>query len=280
MLVQALIIMDFLLSLSPQSKEKLASIPVVNKSVAYLDHVLSEDDIKWTTAMKHNVTEYLKSAADGQFFLRMVETILSRDKNWVRWKIENCPLIERPAITPQDWAKAMDDAMRNNTSKKMRPNAMQPLSLDFLREVDDEEAMEELKDPKRYKLPSVKSFQRGIQAADFEIEMPDSDSSRREAIESKASQTWRALRIASRTKLALFDKIESYEDVSVLFEDPKQKEEEIQDIDGEAEGRGDGENGENGKAGGTTEAAHEGKDEPSARTIEGNGTAVEAMATD
>ncbi|PSS03790.1 THO complex subunit 1 transcription elongation factor-domain-containing protein [Coniella lustricola] len=242
-LVQALIIMDFLLSLAPQAKERLSSVQVVNKSVAYLDQVLGEDDIKWATAMKHSITEYLKSATDGQYFLRMVETILSRDKNWVRWKIENCPLIERPAITAQEWAKAMDEAMRNTTSKRIRTNAMQPLSLDFLKEGgdDNEQAMQELKQPERYSVPGLKSFERGIQEADLEIDMPMSDASKRDAVESKASNTWRALRIASRTKLALFDKIESYEDVSILFGEKKPREDELEiSANGEEDGTGVG----------------------------------------
>lgn len=289
-LVQALIIMDFLLSLAPKAKEALASVQVVNKSVAYLDQVLSEDDVKWVTNMKAIITEYLKSAPDGQFFLRMVETILSRDKNWVRWKIENCPLIERPPISAKDWATAMGDAKSRNTSKRIRPNAMQPLSLDFLQDGDDEQAMEELKDPKRHKLPEVKSFKRGIQEADLEIDMPMSNASLREAVESKASKTWRALRIASRTKLALFDKIDSYEDISILFEDEQPKEEPQENgpngesADGD-ETKGDVENGEAGedvsadKTDAAVATADDAKDEPST-TENSNGAAVEAMVTD
>lgn len=312
-LVQALIIMDFLLSLSPKAKEALASVQVVNKSVAYLDQVLSEDDVKWATNMKANITEYLKSASDGQFFLRMVETILSRDKNWVRWKIENCPLIERPPISPQDWATAMADAKSRNTSKRVRLNAMQPLSLDFLKDGDDEAAMGELKDPKRHRLPEVKSFKRGIQEAELEIDMPMSNASQRDAVESKASKTWRALRIASRTKLALFDKIDSYEDINILFEDEKPKEEvkeekeDNQNVesaengedgengqsreDGEngesADSRengdkaGGGENGQNGENGVAAVPANTAKGGESERPMEDqNGTAAEAMVTD
>lgn len=235
MLVQALIIMDFLLSLSIAAKEKLTSVQVINKSVAYLDQALSEEDIKWASEMKSDVTEYLKSAHDGQFFYRMVETILSRDKNWVRWKIENCPPIERPAVSSQEWTKAMDEAKVNATSKRIRPNTMHPLSLDFLKDDDDDKAVEELKNPKRFKLPDVKSFKRGIQEADLEIEMPLTDKSKAEAIETKASMSWRALRIASRTKLRLFDRLDSYEDISILFEDDKPKGAKV-----EVQGNGDG----------------------------------------
>lgn len=280
--------------------------------MAYLDQVLREDDVKWATNMKANITEYLKSASDGQFFLRMVETILSRDKNWVRWKIENCPLIERPPISPQDWAAAMADAKSRNTSKRIRPNAMQPLSLDFLKDGDDEAAMEELKDPKRHKLPEFKSFKRGIQEAELEIEMPISNASLREAVESRASKTWRALRIASRTKLALFDKIDSYEDINTLFQDEKPKEEDTQESwenvesaeNGEKDGNSkNGEDGENAKSADNTENGERAEDgekgqeeesgvagmiasqakggEPEASTMEDeNDSAAEAMVTD
>lgn len=238
--------------------------------MAYLDQVLSEDDAKWVTSMKANITEYLKTPIDGQFFLRMVETILARDRNWVRWKIENCPLIERPPIDPKDWTKAMANAKSKTTSKKIRTNAMQPLSLDFLKDGDDEKAMEELKDPKRHKLPEIKSFKRGIDEAQLEIEMPMSNGSLREAVDSKASKTWRALRLASRTKLSLFDKIDSYEDINILFDDEKPKEE-VQE---------NGENGsEHGEGGDTAVTMDNSNDEPSTST-EQNGTAVEVMVTD
>lgn len=216
--------MDFLLSLSPKAKEKLSSIQQVNKSVAYLDHTMSEDDIKWATRMKMEISEYLRHASDGPFYLRVVDTVLSRDKNWVRWKIENCPPIQRPAVSPQEWADAMSKAKINTTNKRMRREAMGSLALDFLNEGDDEAVMEKLRDPERYQLPELKSFQRKIQEDELEMEMPMSDQSKAAAIEGKASKTWRALRIASRTKLALFDKIESDENIHLLFEEEKPKE--------------------------------------------------------
>lgn len=279
--------MDFLLSLSPTAKEKLSSVSVVNKSVAYLDQVLSEEDIKWANDMKSEVTEYLKSAHDGHFFYRMVETILSRDKNWVRWKIENCPPIERPAVTPQEWAKGMEEAKANATSKRIRPNTMHPLSLDFLKDDDDEKVVEELRDPKRFKLPDVKSFKRDIQEADLEIEMPLTDKSKAEAVETKASMSWRALRIASKTKLRLFDKIDSYEDISILFEDEKPKEEETVEIEVEAHQNGGvGWDGGDGDEAAASDAENNANDtaaaqiESAAPTNQNPPIADEAMVTD
>ncbi|KAJ0118276.1 guanylate kinase [Diaporthe amygdali] len=268
-LFQALIIMDFLLSLAPKAKEELSSIPQVNKSVAYLDQTLSEEDIKWATSMKSDISKYLLSTTpDGPFFLRLVETVLIRDKNWVRWKIENCPPIERPAVTPQEWAETMSNAKSLSTNKRLRREAMGSLSLDFLNDEQDANAVEKLKDPERYQLPELKSFKRKIQEDDLEIEMPLSNDSKAAAVEGKASKTWRALRIASRSKLALFDQIESYEDINILFEEKKPEE----------EAHENGESGENGDVGDNDQTMDEVKEQESEPALE-NGNSEAAAVT-
>ena len=211
--------MDFLLSLSPKAKEKLAAIPQksVNKSVAYLDQALSEEDAKWAADMKKTISDYLKQGGDGQYFYRMVDTVLSRDKNWVRWKIENCAPIEMPAVSPETFADATKSARSMATHKRLRAAAMGTLGLDFLREGDDEAVLEKLKAEERHSLPELSILERKIADDDFEIEMPTNDETKAEAIEGKASKTWRALRVASKSKLALFDKIESDDKIDVIF---------------------------------------------------------------
>lgn len=260
--------MDFLLSLSPKAKEELSSIPQVNKSVAYLDQTLSEEDIKWATTMKTDISKYLLSTTpDGPFFLRLVETVLIRDKNWVRWKIENCPPIELPAVTPQEWVATMKSAKDQTTNKRIRKEAMGSLSLDFLNDEQDAYAVEKLKDPERYQLPELGSFKRKIQEDDLEIDMPISNDSKAAAIEGKASKTWRALRIASRSKLALFDQIDSYEDINVLFEEKKPE------VDEEEE-----EAHENGDAGDVDQAMDEVKEQES-EIVQGNGDSETAAVS-
>ena len=49
-LVQALILMEFLLSLSAKAKEKLSTARAHNKAVEYLDQKLSEDDVSLSVA--------------------------------------------------------------------------------------------------------------------------------------------------------------------------------------------------------------------------------------
>src|ERR1700733_10049137 len=158
--------------------------------------------------MKRSIAEYLKQGFEGAFFYRVVETVLSRDKNWARWKIENCPSIARPAVSPEDYVGAKASAIKATTSKRIRPTPLGSLDLKFLSGGEDRSGLNRLKDPSRYQLPSIKSFKSKIELDDMDIDMARDEESKNIAIESKASKSWRALRIASTSKLVAFDKIE------------------------------------------------------------------------
>ncbi|RGP70514.1 nuclear matrix p84 [Fusarium longipes] len=222
-LVQALIVMDFLLSLSAQARDKLTeTLPAtasINKAVMYGDQVLSEEDAKWANDMKKTIADYLRQGADGPYFYRMVETVLARDKNWVRWKIEGCQPIKRDPVAPPIFVEAKGNVQRMATSKRLRAVPMGSVSLDFLREENEETAMGRLKDKERYELPELDAFKRKIADDDFEIEMPTNDQTKAAAVAGKASKSWRALRIAARTKLAAFDKIEDPKKIDIVFEE-------------------------------------------------------------
>ncbi|KAH0597090.1 hypothetical protein MHUMG1_05399 [Metarhizium humberi] len=217
-LVQALIITDFLLSLSTETREKLAGLNTrsLNKSVLYSDQ-LSEENTKWATEMKFTISDYLKRGIDGPYFYRMVETVLARDKNWVFWKMTSCPSIQRDPVSPELFVEARTTAQKLATSKRLRPTPMGSVSLEFLRDMNDESSLDQLKTPERYQLPELESFQRKIADDDFEIEMPTNDQTKAAAIAGKASKSWRALRIAARSKLASFDKIDDSKKIDIIF---------------------------------------------------------------
>lgn len=175
--------------------------------------------------MKRSIAEYLKQGFEGAFFYRMVETVLSRDKNWARWKIENCPSIARPAVAPENYVAAKASAIKATNNKRLRPTPMGSLDLKFLSSSDSLGGLDRLKDPTRYQLPSIKSFESKIELDDMDIDMAKDEDSKNLAIESKASKSWRALRLASTSKLVAFDKIERSDKIDGIFqEDPKQEE--------------------------------------------------------
>ncbi|TVY83925.1 Guanylate kinase [Lachnellula suecica] len=238
-LVQVLIVIDFLLSLSVKAKEKLSKPTPPenpNKSVMYADQVFNEEDTKWALDMKKVIAEYLKQGFEGPFFYRMVETVLSRDKNWVRWKIENCPTISRPAVSPGEYNTAKAAARKATTNKRLRPNPQFSLPLDFLSEKDGQAGLERLKDSSRYSLPTIKSFQSKIELDDMDIDMARDDEAKNFAIEQKASKSWRALRIASSSKLVAFDKIERSDKIDEIFLDEVKPEEPVNSEEDTADG--------------------------------------------
>lgn len=163
----------------------------------------------------------------------MVETVLSRDKNWARWKIDNCPSIAKPAITPEEYAKSIASARRASRIKKSSQNTAGQVDLSFLSGGDEQGGLKRLKDPARYQVPSVKSFQSRIELDDMDLDMAMDDASKTLASDAKASKSWRAQRIASSTKLAVFDKIERSDKIDAIFQDHVKAEEQLQNGDEE-----------------------------------------------
>ncbi|KAF2500338.1 hypothetical protein BU16DRAFT_614112 [Lophium mytilinum] len=145
-LVQALILIDFILSLTEKSKKKPYQTNA-QKALQY-NFTLSEQDAEWASGIKNTIANYLQDAPDGKFYYRMVDTVLSRDKNWVRWKMESCPPIIRDRVSTKDSQDAKSGARRAYASKRIKVNAM-GLDLTFLSDTDGSSGLERLKDGER-----------------------------------------------------------------------------------------------------------------------------------
>jgi THO complex subunit 1 len=169
--------------------------------------------------------DLIKKGLDGPHFHRMIESVLSRDKNWVRWKLEGCLPIAKDSVKPSEYIEVKANAHKAATSKRLRPTPLASLDLKFLSENNAQAGLERLKDVSRYEVPSVKSFKAKMQLDDMDIEMAMSDEKVNAAMESKASKSWRALRLASTTNLVAFDKIERSDKIDVVFLDPVKVEE-------------------------------------------------------
>ncbi|KAF4123264.1 THO complex subunit 1 [Geosmithia morbida] len=216
-LVQMLIVLNFVLSWTGEAKKKYEKINVTNKSVIYPGE-FSEEDAKWALAIKGRIADYLRKDTPGKIFHRMVDTVLARDKNWVYWKMASCEPIQREPVQPSLWAESQSTMQRFTTNKRLRPVPLNAVPMDFLEEKDRTKVMDELKDPKRYQVPELDSFKVKISDDDFEISMATNDADRARAAALKASKTWRAVRIARGFKLAAFDKIDDdANDVSAIF---------------------------------------------------------------
>ncbi|KAI9673439.1 MAG: hypothetical protein M1817_002901 [Caeruleum heppii] len=207
-LVQSLILIDFLLSLTSKAKVRHADLNLQNKSVLY-QYTLSEADATWATETRSSIVAYLQEGPEGKFYHRMVDTVLSRDKNWVRWKAENCPPIERAPLSAVDVSEAQTHAAKTCEPRRMRATPLGALDLSFLAEADGGSRAARLAEAQRFTVPEPKSFEASIVADEFDIEMAKGEEDKDLAINARASKVWRALRVASKDQLNVFDRIDN-----------------------------------------------------------------------
>ena len=208
-LVQALIILDFLTSLTTSAKSKLQNL--TNKSVLY-SFTLSEEDAKWVSSTKAVIANYLQQGVgnEGKFYYRMVDTVLSRDKNWVRWKAENCPEIHRPPVSTEQHQIA-----QSALEKLCRPqNLPQPLGALDLSFLTKDHGLEGLKDPARFTIPTAESFYDGIMADDLDAEM-GTEEEMQLAKDSRETKIWKALR-ASDNRFQLCESIDNNKNLRAI----------------------------------------------------------------
>ncbi|KAH0285983.1 nuclear matrix protein [Aureobasidium namibiae CBS 147.97] len=228
-LVQGLILIDFLLSLTDKAKKKWADVEKANPKSAnrglLYGFTLNEENEKWVTSTRSKIAGYLQEGPEGKFYYRMVDTVLSRDKNWVRWKLESCPPIVKDAVTPEENAQAKSGARQATANRRLKAKQMGAIDVTFLAEVDNAKGLEALKDASRFTAPSPEKLVKGIEGDDLDLEMAMTDEEKNSLEAAKQSKTWRALRAASRTSLALLDKVDPSTRLPALFKQEENQEE-------------------------------------------------------
>ena len=236
-LVQGLITLDFLLSLTPEAKQRVADLKA-QRAMVY-NYILEDQDATWASSLKSKIASYLKLGTDGQHYLRMVDSVLSRDKNWVRWKIESCPSIEKPPISPQDYLGARKETKRMCTNRRLKATPTGAMDMSFLSDANMNN-LDQFKDPERFTPPSAESILGEIKMVDLDLEMADPDKDPKEWAELKtkrANKTWLALRLGARKKFAVFDKIDENKSLEELSDEPTLSEQPVENgttTDGEA----------------------------------------------
>lgn len=220
-MVQALILIDFLLSLTEKAKKKLAALEATNKSMLY-SFTLGADDAMWATDVRTTITKYLEQTptlALGRFYHRVVDTILARDKNWVRWKVESCPSIVRDPVPTElelEARKGARDAARLRRVPERPPGA---IDLSFLDEGQGG-GLEALKHPSRYTAPSAEELIEGVRTDKLDQEMAADEAESASLDNAISNKTWRALRLVRSSNLRLLDKVDPTKDVEEIFNPP------------------------------------------------------------
>lgn len=217
-MIQALILIDFLLSLTEKAKKKLAALEATNKSMLY-SFTLSAEDAKWAAEVRTTITEYLQQLPSynaGRFFHRMVETILARDKNWVRWKVESCPSIVRDPVPTEKELEARKGIRDASRIRRMPDRPQGAIDLSFLDEGKGG-GLEALKDPSRYTAPPVEELIDFVRGDRLDLEMAMDENEKAGLENAISNKTWRALRQVRATDLGLLDKVDPARDIEEVF---------------------------------------------------------------
>ena len=117
-----------------------------------------EAQTEWALGVKTAIANYLQEGPDGKFYYRMVDTVLSRDKNWVRWKMENCQPFTRQKVDTVNFLASKSDAVRAVAKKRPNDPAGVPGSLDFLYNTEAEKGLSQLRRRDRYALHQLNSI--------------------------------------------------------------------------------------------------------------------------
>ena len=102
-LVQYFVLFQYLLSFTPLAKESWKDWK--NKTLQAL-FTLEEADERWIRSTWREIQGLIREIQpDGRLFLESVLEVLKREANWIRWKTESCPSIEKPPLSPEQIAQ-------------------------------------------------------------------------------------------------------------------------------------------------------------------------------
>ncbi|CCG82964.1 Putative uncharacterized protein [Taphrina deformans PYCC 5710] len=201
-LIQALIVLQYLTGLSAQSKDNWnAKVLTTNKSLI-TPYVLPTSDAEWASETTTQIMSIMGANKQGPEFVKIVETLLDRDQAWLGWKCNGCPPYD---IDPLDSARiAQAPSKVEMLTAPKRPyshkvgNAVLSRLWASAGGWSDKELEEGLT------LPSPDSFTQPIQAIEAELQDALQDDEIASLEDRKASQAWRALRIARLTDIEHF----------------------------------------------------------------------------
>jgi len=229
-LVQALILIDFLLSLTERAKKRTAELGIPNRGLLR-DFILSDEEAKWVTATRTTITTFFSATLEGKLFNRMVETVLARDKNWIRWKENNCPSITKDPVSAESALEARKSAQTATRVRRVPSQPVGSMDLSFLKEGYGG-GLDALKAPERFSAPSVEALIDGIKSDELDLEMAADETEALGLRNAIANKRWRILRRARAGRLEVLNKIELKGDLEQVFRPPPVAEVEMEGKDG------------------------------------------------
>ncbi|CAO3569588.1 unnamed protein product [Mortierella alpina] len=211
-LIQFLIIIQYLQDHNAAAKEAYAKIPNPNKSFQP-QWILEDKDQEWAEAIKPKINAELKEigleSGDARY-LNTINFVLDDEESWVQWKAENCQAFERPSLTAADLETVRQK--RQKLSDQVTSRSSLKLGCMTLHRVWTQAAGGNAQSAgfgRKISPPSLSGFlhRRPVDAADNEA-YAGLDPAEREkrAKDEKEAFFWRTLRLGTRQYMHVYDK--------------------------------------------------------------------------
>ena len=178
---------------------------------------LNDDDSKWATTTRQTISAYLSTTLDGKLFNRMVDTVLARDKNWIRWKVESCPSIVRGPVSTASELEARTGTKHAARLRHISDTPKGAVDLSFL-VADSVNGLNMLKKPSRYTETTIDQLLDGIDYDELDLDMEVEGSTEYTQLRSRVdSKRWRIIRQARADNLGILDRVESDKSLKAVF---------------------------------------------------------------
>lgn len=120
--IQILIVLDFLLGLTSASRETWDSVGLTINRSLQIAYVLPVADAEWVTQTRVKVSAVLGHGRSGARFLTLVESVLARDQDWLRWKCSGCASYVLPPIEDSRVLAAPSKVVSLTAAKRQYPH--------------------------------------------------------------------------------------------------------------------------------------------------------------
>ncbi|GAA5874289.1 hypothetical protein JCM1840_000624 [Sporobolomyces johnsonii] len=116
-LLQILILFQYLLSFTPSARARAQALPMTNAS-AFPSFTLSPEDEAWVKELREQALGEMESMEGGKAFRRAVESVLQREQNWTDWKLRSCIPFTKPAVPVVEQSEKARAKLRVLTRKQ------------------------------------------------------------------------------------------------------------------------------------------------------------------
>jgi len=163
----------------------------------------------WTTKTKMQISESLSEDQQGRLFMRLINTVLTREQNWVHWKAEGCHKFDLLPVPTGEFLGAKNKALNHCKPERPFPYVMGTPTLNRLwQDTGKRLKLDNLVEEGRYRTPSFDSFREGVDKDLEDLKDAMFPSDIEECHNAVQTKTWKGLRLAAQSRLHLFNKFD------------------------------------------------------------------------